>query len=267
MNKRLLTLAVLAAALCAAAPYNQPARSQNAWMTVSSIKTGREYYLEVTQDGKALLREESLQKLVTRRGRIPAQLARDFFREIDNSEVMNSQNIKKSRMVFYKGEILRISTYINGEQNRTESPLNNLGEAFSHALGEIKKAALKMPQETAMRAFISAEPVEGDALDAFHETTARNGEVKTIETYDIQKIKPLMAAIRQPYRLIPLETDAEEKELQVFISTKQLYGLSHQFYLPSTRGTFKCQVLEVTKRQPAGAGDTPAAVKRKRGKR
>ena len=64
----LTALVACAAALAAFRPYNQGARSKTAWMTVSSIATGQEYYLEVSQDGSALLREETAKTLVTRRG-------------------------------------------------------------------------------------------------------------------------------------------------------------------------------------------------------
>lgn len=254
MKRRLLLLAALAVtagALCAARPYNQTGRSKTAWMTVSSIKTGQEYYLEVAQDGQAVLREESSRSLQTRRGKIPPQLVKDFFREIDNSEIMNSQNVKQSKMVFYQGEIMRISAYISGELNRIESPLNNFGEAFAYAFGEVKKAVSKLPPETGVKAFLRAEPVTGDELDSFRDKAAKDGEVQNIETYDIQKIKPLMAAIKEPHRLVPLETEEAAKELQVFISTRQLYGLRTLFYLPSTRGTFKCQVMDATRRAQA----------------
>ena len=64
-------LAVSAAAFAAFKPYDQGASVKAAWMTVSSLTTGQEYSLEVAQDGKTMMREESTEKLVTRRGTIP----------------------------------------------------------------------------------------------------------------------------------------------------------------------------------------------------
>jgi len=247
----LAALAVCAGALTAFRPYSQGARSKTAWMTVSSLKTGQEYYLELSQDGHALMREETSRNLLTRRGSIKPQLVKDFFREIDNSEIINSQNVKQSKMVFYKGDMIRISAYISGELTRTEAPLNNFGEAFSYAFGEVKKAAAALPQDTALRGFLRAEPVEGEALDAFREKVAVAGEVKNIETGEINRIRPLMAAIKEPHRLVPLETEAEVKELQDFVTARQLYGLRTLFYVPSTRGTFKCQVIDAVRAQPA----------------
>ncbi len=263
--KRLAILAALvlgAAALTAFRPYSQGARAKAAWMTVSSIKTGQEYYLEVAQDGQALLREETPKSLVTRRGKIAPQLVKDFFREVENSEIINSQNAKQSKMVFYRGDIMKVSAYISGELTRTTAPLNDFGEAFSYAFGEIKKAAAAMPLETGLRSFLRAEPVEGEELDSFREKAAQAGEIKNIETYDIQKVKPLLAAIKEPHRLVPLEDEAAEKELQEFVSTRQLYGLRTLFYVPSTRGTFKCTVLDVAHKAQKESAPEPKPVKK-----
>ena len=269
MKRLLLTAALVAAAaaLTAFRPYSQGARAKAAWMTVSAIKTGQEYYLEVAQDGQAVMREETSKSLLTRRGSIKPQLVKDFFREIENSEIINSQNVKRSKMVFYRGDMLKISAYISGELTRTEAPLNNFGEAFSYAFGEVKKAVAALPQETAVRSFLRAETVEGEALEAFRVKVAVAGEVKNIETDDLKTIRPLMEAIKEPYRLVPIETPEALKELQDFISSRQLYGLRTLFYVPSTRGTFKCQLLEAWKKQAAAPAKTPPpAAKGKRQK-
>jgi hypothetical protein len=256
--KRLLLLAVLAAsaaALCGFRPYNSASRAKAAWMTVSSLKTGQGYYLEVGLDGQALMRTESAKAIITNRGAVKPQLAKDFFREIENSEIINSQNVKQSKMVFYRGDMIKISAYISGELTRTEAPLNNFGEAFSYAFNELKKSVAALPQASALQGFLRAEPVEGDALDSFRQKAAVDGEVKNIETYDIQKIPALMAAIREPHRLVPLENEAAVKELRDFITSRKLYGLRTLFYVPSTRGTFKCEVLEADRK----AAPEPAA--------
>jgi len=270
MKRALLFLAVTAlscAALYAYRPYGQKTQAKAAWMTVSSIKTGQEYYLEVSQDGQALMRIETPKSLVTRRGAVKTFLVKDFFREIENSEIINSQNVKQSKMVFYQGDMLRISAYISGELTRTAAPLNNFGEAFSYAFGEVRKAAGALPPEQKMKALLRAEPVEGDELASYRTKAAPGGEVKVIETADLQKLKALMAAIKEPYRLIPIEDEAALKELQDFVYERQLYGLRTLFYVPSTRGTFKCQVLETTRRElvTAPAKKAPAKKKPKKG--
>lgn len=256
-------IALCAAALAAFRPYNQGAKAKTAWMTISSIKTGQQYYLEVSVDGKAIMREETAKTLVTRRGSVKPGLVKDFFREIDNSEIINSQNVKESKLIFYRGDMMRISAYISGELKLTEAPLGNFGEAFSYAFGEVKKAVAALPQETALPAFLRAVPVTGDELDSFRAKASIDGEVKNIETKDINRVKPLMAAIKEPYRFIPLETEEAMKELQDFVLTRQLQGLRTLFYVPSTRGTYKCEVVPAV-RAPGQEEKKAAAPAKKR---
>ena len=262
MKRRLLlvaALAVSAAALCGLRPYNQTARSKAAWLNVASIKTGLGYYLEVGLDGQALMRTDSAKSVETRRGSIKPQLVKDFFREVDNSEIINSQNVKQSKMVFYRGDMIKISAYISGELTRTEAPLNNFGEAFSYAFNEVRTAVAALPVETKLQGFLRAEPVEGDALNAFRAKAAVEGEVKNIETYDIQKVPALLAAIKEPHRLVPLENEDVVKQLREFITSRKLYGLRTLFYVPSTRGTFKCEVLDATRAAAPEDKAAPAA--------
>ncbi len=244
----LISLALVFTGLAAHAfrPYGKGAEAKTCWMTVSSLKTGQEYYMEVAANGAAATRTETRKAIVTKRGKIPAQLAKDFFREIENSDAITSQSSKDNKLVFYKGEMLKLSAYINGELKRVEAPLNNFGEAFSHAFGEVKKASAKMPVEKKLKGFLVTEPVTGADLDDFQVKASKDGEIRIIETYDIQKIPSLLKAIKQPYRLLPLESD-EIKEVQAFISVRGLYGLRNLFYIPSTRGTFKCQILDAVK--------------------
>jgi hypothetical protein len=178
---------------------------------------------------------------------------KDFIRETENSEIINTRSSKQDKTFLYRGELVRISAYISGELTLTEAPLGNFGEAFVYAFGEILKAVQKLPRNTELAGFLRAEPLEGEPLDAFREKAAKDGEVKNIETYDIRKIIPLMAAVKDANRLIPLENAAAAKELQTFVTEFQLYGLRTLFYLPTTRGTFKCSVLEADRRPPAPA--------------
>ena len=240
------------------------ARSKAVWLTAttSGQKTAG-YYMEVSQDGAALLREVKDDYVTTRRGGIPAQLVKDFLRETESSEIVaNRTGRSDDRTIFYKGEMLRVWAYVSGELTITEAPLNKFGEAFSYAFGKVRKAVLQLPADKAPAAFLRADPVVDEELDSFRAKAARDGEVPTVETYELQKIKPLMAAIKDAGRLIPLETEADVKELQAFITDFRLLGLRTSFYLPSTRGTFRCSVLDADKRPPAGAEQKPAAKKK-----
>jgi len=183
--------------------------------------------------------------LVTRRGRIKPQLVKDFFREIASSEIINSQNVMASKMVFYRGDMMNISAYVSGELTRIEAPLNKFGDAFSYAFGEVKKAIAQLPQEKGLAGFLRAVPVQGEEMDSFRQKAPKvDGEIKNLETEDIMRVKPLLSAIKEPYRMIPLETAADVKDLREFISANHLVGLRTLFYLPSTRGTFKCEVID-----------------------
>jgi len=251
MNKKtlLLSLTLLLTGVTAYAfrPYGKGAEAKTCWMTVSSIKTGQEYYMEVAADGNVVTRIETRKAIVTRRGKIKPQFAKDFFREIESSDAITSQTARDNKMVFYKGEILEISAYINGELKRVQSPLNNFGEAFSYAFGEVKKASEKLPVEKKIKGFLVTEQIDGLELEEFQVKASKVGEIKTIETYDIQKVPSLLKAIKQPYRLIVLENADEVKDVQAFISVRGLYGQRNLFYIPSTRGTFKCQILDAAK--------------------
>ncbi len=251
MTKKLIFISLLlifpGAAAHAFRPYAKSAEAKTSWMTVSSLKTGRQYYMEVAADGAVVTRTETRSALVTRRGKIPPQLAKDFFREIESSDIITSQSSVDNKLVFYKGELLNISTYINGELKRIESPLNAFGEPFSYAFGEVKKAAAVIPDDKNIKGFLMAETLEGAALKELQLKTEKEGGYRIIETFDIKKVAPLMMAIQQPYRLIPLESAAQIKEIREFISARQLYGLGKLFYLPSTRGTFKCRILDAAK--------------------
>lgn len=252
-------LSIKAAALCALLiliagpgarafrPYATVSGARTSWMTISSQKSGQEYYMEVAADGAVVSRVETKGALVTRRGAIKAQLAKDFFREIETSDIILSQRGIDGKLVFYKGDKLKISAYISGEIRRIDAPLNDFGEAFSYAFNEVKKAAGQLPVEKKISGFLMAEPLEGAALEEFRAKASKETLAGAIEVYDIQKTKPLMMAIKQPYRLIPLEKDEDAKEIQAFITVHGLYGLRKLFYLPSTRGTFKCQVLDAAR--------------------
>ncbi len=233
-------------------PFAAKVETKTSWMTISSLKSGQEYYMEVAADGAVVSRIATKDAIVTRRGVIKAQLAKDFFREIESSDIILSQGTMDGKLIFYRGEKLKISAYISGEIRRIDAPLNNFGEAFSYAFNEVKTAAGHLPADKKIRGFLMAEPLEGTALKEYKAKTSKAKTSKDtitgdIETYDIQKTKPLMKAIMQPYRLIPLEGEGDVKEIQAFITAHKLHGLMKLFYLPATRGTFKCQVLDAAR--------------------
>jgi len=245
-------LAAVAPEARAYRPYAAQTETKTSWMSVSSRSTGQEDYLAISADGTAIIRSKNRKATITRRGKIKEQLARDFFREIENSPIITSQGGLDSKQILYRDDRLRISAYISGELRRIDAPMKNFGEAFSHAFSEVKKAAGKMPVEKQLKGFLMAELIEGMALEEYRSKAPKETADRVIETSDIQKINPLMKAIKQPYRLIPLENEDEIKDMKAFISVRGLYTDQQFFYLSSTRGTFKCEVLNTfNDRKPA----------------
>ncbi|KAF0126622.1 MAG: hypothetical protein FD189_859 [Elusimicrobia bacterium] len=246
MKKAALALLVLAAAGAAWASSRHgafKAVEEAAWMnTVSQKKGFVDYYFEIGQDGSVILRDESKDGLTIRRGRIKAMYAKDFFREIKSSDILNAQTGTGSKMVFYKGDQLQISAYINGELRRFEAPLNKFGEAFSYAMTEARKAAEKLPVDEKVAGFLSAQPLVGPMRDAFIVRVGQDYDFKLVETYDLQKNKHLMAAVKQPHRLIPLESARDIKTISDFITSHKIYGLRDLFYVKTTRGEFRFRI-------------------------
>lgn len=242
MKKTALALLVLAAAGAAWAARHGAftATEEAAWMNIVSKKKGFvDYYFEIGQDGSVIVRDESKDGVTVKRGTIKAMYAKDFFREIKNSDILNAQTGTGSKMVFYKGDQLRISAYINGELRRFQAPLNKFGEAFSYAMTEARKAAEKLPVDDKVAGFLSAEPLVGQLRDDFLRRVGQDYDFKLIETYDLQKNKSLMAAVKQPHRLIPLESDKDMKAISDFITKHKIYGLRDLFYVKTTRGEFR----------------------------
>jgi hypothetical protein len=217
------------------------------WMNIKTSKKDTNYYMEVTREGEVLTRTETKSAIITKNGQVPVQLAKDFFREIENSEVMQSQDALKSKMVYYKGDMLQISAYIHGELQTINAPLSDFGEGFSYAFNQVRDAAIKFKTVKTLEGFITAQPLEGALLEEFNKRVSKDHEIKIVETYTIQKVKPLLKAIRQPHRLITINSKKELSAIQDLILKQQLYGLRNLFYISTTRGDFKCLILDAKK--------------------
>ena len=217
--------------------------SNAAWMTIiSGKKKAVNYYLDISKNGNVVYRTEIKNKITTRKGSVPSQIAKDFFREAKNSESSVAENSKRTKLIFYKGEILKISFYLSGELRRIMAPLVDFGEGFSHAFNQIKKLVKKLPVDENTIAFISAQPLEDELLDKFIKDAGKDYEFKLIETNTLRKTKSLLNAIKQPHRLVPLKSEKELKEIRKLIRKEKLYGLRTLFYISTTRGKFKCLI-------------------------
>lgn len=213
------------------------------WMNIASRKKGFvDYYFEIGEDGAVIVRDESANGVTVKRGRVKQMYASDFFREIKNSDILNAQGGGGGKMVFYRGDQLRISAYISGELRRFAAPLNKFGEAFSHAMNEARKAAERLPEDEKVAGFLSAEPLAGAMRDDFISRAGRDYDFSLVETYDLQKNRHLIAAVRQPHRLIPLETEKDLGAISDFVTSQKLYGLRDLFYVKTTRGDFRFRI-------------------------
>ena len=218
--------------------------SNAAWMTISSNKKkALNYYLDISKNGDAIYRTETKNTIITRTGSVPSQIAKDFFREAKNSESSVAENSKRTKLIFYKGEILKISFYLSGELRRMIAPLVNFGEGFSYAFNQIQKLSKKLEINETIVAFIAAEPLEDELLDEFIEDAGKDYKFKLIETTTLRKTQPLLNAIKQPHRLAPVKSKKELKAIRQLIRKEKLYGLRTLFYISTTRGKFKCLLL------------------------
>lgn len=210
------------------------------WMRLYSEKSPWAYYLEITKDGTVTARTESKKSVLTRRGRIQGRLIKDLFQEIESAQTFASQEINKGHLLFYKGEMIQISVYANGELRTFEALLSNLGAGFSHAFKLVRAEALKLKPVKEAGSFIAAEPLTRSDLDRM-QRYLKNALVK-VETSDIT-VKPLAKAIARPFRLIPADREQLE-QLAEFISENNLKGIKNKFYLSTSRGDFRCSILD-----------------------
>ncbi|MEA3306570.1 MAG: hypothetical protein U9Q34_02170 [Elusimicrobiota bacterium] len=218
--------------------------SNAAWMTISSSKKkSLNYYLDISKNGDIVYRTESKNKIITKKGSVPRQIAKDFFREAKNSESAVAEQSKTTKLIFYKGEILKISFYLSGELRRIIAPLVNFGEGFSYAFNQIQKLSKELTLDKKTVAFISAQPLVDELLDEFRKDAGKDYKFKLIETNTLRKTEPLLNAIKQPHRLVPLKSKKELNAIRQLTRKEKLYGLRTLFYISTTRGKFKCFVL------------------------
>jgi len=147
--------------------------------------------------------------------------------------------------MFYKGEMINLSAYINGELKRINSPMYKFSEAFKFAFNELKKQVLNIqPDKNSPAAFIRAEPLIGEKLNIFNKKVSSNYELKIIETKELRGNLHIFKAINEPYRLIPIGTEEEVLKISDYISENGLFGMKSLFYIGTTRGNFECSVLD-----------------------
>ena len=211
------------------------------WMREINQKNDSDFYLEVAQDGSILSREESGGAIASRQGKITARFAKDLIRETERSEVFSGHS--KSGEDFLKSGGLKVYAYISGELTIAEATLSELGKNFYHALTELTKEVSNLPIKKDIAGLLYCETVPEENLPAINKRIAIDGVIEIVETADIKKFPPLLSAVIDPGRMIPLEDKIKTRQLSDFIEKYDLLGSRNEFILPSTRGTFTCHML------------------------
>lgn len=210
------------------------------WMREINIKKDTDFYLEAAQDGSILSREESSGIVVSRRGKITARVAKDLVRETERSEALSLHSKTGSELLSTGG--LTVYAYVNGELTIANATLNELGRNFEHALTELTKEVSAMPLSTDIAGLLYCDAISDENLPVINKKIAIDGEIEIIETSNIKRFPPLMAAIIDQGRMIPLDTRDTVRQLSEFINKYDLYGSRAEFIIPSTRGTFTCRM-------------------------
>lgn len=210
------------------------------WIREINKKKDTDFYLEAAQDGSVLSREEENGAITTRRGKITARLAKDLIRETERAEAMSGR--AKLGFDFMSTGGMKVYAYISGELNIAEATMTEMGNNFDYALGELAKEVSLLPIEKEMSGMLYCEVVAEDDLPQVNKRIAIDGEIEIIETADVKKFPPLLAAVIDQGRMIPIENKDKTRELTDFINRYDLYGSRAEFILPSTRGTFTCQM-------------------------
>ncbi|MGC8727785.1 MAG: hypothetical protein ACP5SD_00820 [Elusimicrobiales bacterium] len=215
------------------------------WLYITYPDKKLDYYIEVSIDGEVLLRIADGKKKIVKEGTIKRMYAKDFFRETKNSDIMNySKNIDLSKMLFYRGELVKISANVQGEIRRVVSPLDRFSQTFIYAFRQVYNEAINLPNTDKYVSFIYAAPLEGEIYNQFVKKVPSNYKMPLIETRELKNNKYIFKAINNPWRMIPIPSKEEENTISEFITSKNLYGIKSAFYLGTTRGNYQLSISE-----------------------
>jgi hypothetical protein len=216
------------------------------WLYITYPDKKMDYYLEVSIDGDVLLRITDGKKRIVKEGAIKKMYAKDFFRETKNSDMINyAKNLDISKMLFYRGELIKISANVQGEIRRVISPLDRFSQTFIYAFRQVYNEALNLGDASKKYvSFVYAAPLEGEIYNQFIKKVPSNYKIPLIETKELKKNKYIFTAINYPWRLIPVPSKKEENTISDFMSEKNLYGLKSSFYIGTTRGNYQISIVE-----------------------
>lgn len=209
-----------------------------------------DFYLEVSRDGQVLSREERNGGITTRRGNIRVAVASALINTIEKSDVISSNNSIGEEISTKTG--LTVYAYIHGELAIKQTSIAELraeckaksNDDCMKPFVEIAKLVSKMPAEKDLPYLLYCEDVPSSELPSINKLIAIDGEIEIVETANIMTFPPMLAAVLDQGRMIPIENSEKTRELTDFINKYDLYGSRSEFILPTTRGTFRCLTKE-----------------------
>lgn len=215
------------------------------WLYIENSKAKKNYYLEVSFDGKVLFLSKEGNKHIVREGLIKRSYVRDFFRETKNSDLLNyAKTVDISKMLFFEGDLIKISANISGEIRRVVAPLNSFSKTFIYAFNQVYNEAIKLNETKNYVSFIYSAPLQGEIYDNYLKVVPQGYILPIIETSELKKNKYIFKAISYPWRLIGITSKKEELEIMDFVSYKRLYGIKSAFYIGTSRGNFQLSVID-----------------------
>lgn len=215
------------------------------WLYIENSKFKTSTYLEVSWEGKVLLKTVQNRKNIVREGYVKKMYVKDFFREVKNSDLMNySRSVDLSKMLFYEGDIIKISANVSGEIRRVVAPLSSFSKTFIYAFNQLYSQAIELPETQNYVSFIFAAPLEGDIYARFIKSVPPGYVLSVIETSEIKKNSYIFKAVSNPWRLIGITSKKEESEIMDFATYKRLYGIKSGFYIGTTRGNFQLAIVD-----------------------
>ena len=257
--KKLAAIAIfLAAPVYAVRPPAAVVESQAIWLRIYPQEAGAYSYLEVAKDGTAIYADARKTPVPVKSGKIDERLVKDLFQEKENLDAFDSSaEAARGKLLYTRAETVELTAVYKGELRSVKIPLSSLSTGFRFALSEALKAAYELALSSGAPRFISAFPVTEADLKNLEAAQLRTIVPAEAEAFDIEKIKPLARAILKPRRLVPIPDKETLAKLDVFLSEHKIRKEKDSFYLSTSRGYFRCDLVT-----PASERELSAAVKK-----
>lgn len=248
--------AVLAALLlcprtanCADAPAPLPDQTRSLWMTLLPKDRSGAQYLQLWQDGTLLSRVDKGQAAQTRLGAVSTATAVEFFRMLDESDVLEGGAARYQYENLATLELMEISGYRDGDLRYARMPLQRLGKTMKQLLGEIRKTSAAIPVSGRAALFLRAVPLDKDEVAAEESRMGRSLAFSAMETAVLEDCPALAASLYRPRQLVPMQSEQDTKRLYDFLAEHEIKNFRDRFYLDTPRGMFRVEML-VPNRKP-----------------